>query len=1265
MRVVSMKNKCILIISACAILVLAGVLVYTLVISPSIKYNNAMMAMKNKQYSEASIAFQELKDYKDSKTRLLELHANELYDTGNYPEVVEMYTTLPSEYQDHADDLIEMYAAASKKRDVGDFDEAIRIFSSLGAYTDSETQIKNTKYLKADSLSSNGLYDDAIAIYSELGDYSDSGKKIPKTAYAKASALAAAGQYDASIAVYQELGNYLDSAVLAQKARADQMYDGGDIAGAYDIYRTLEDQYQTHAVDYQTIYEAARKDRDAGLYDTSIDAFASLGSYSDAAVQVKETKYQKACALEASKEYNQAAEIYSELKDYKDTEQQLSKLYADRLVDLGNLAEAYDIYTTLDEKYFTYAATYQTLYEDASDKQMAGNYDEAITAFTQLGKFSNSEDQVKETKYLKAAALADTKNYTESIAVYEELKDYKDSASLAVKAEADQLYDAGDLAEAYDIYATLSEKYQTHANDYEELYLNAQTLWQSGDLQAAAEHFIALGNYMDSAASQVKVRTEFADLSAEKSDYMTAITIYQSLEQTDEIKEREYSLAQRSYDDGQFDAAVTAYETLEQYELSLSKLPIARYAWADQLFKAGEYEKAAEQFALLGDMTDSLTRTKESTYQLAMQCLENKEYDTAKAHFASVSGYRNADTMYKECDYRTAADLLNDGKYPEAEALFGTLGDYSDSKTKKEECIYIQAEKLFSGEKYEDAKKLYDTITYSDSAAKSNQCVYNVAEALFKAKDYAGAKNKFASIDYLDSKGRAKESAYQEADVLYQEKYYADAETVFQSIVGYNDSEDRAKDCHLQQGKILMNAGNYQGALTFFESVDYTDSADLAAKCHYELGRALHLSGNTDAAVAEYAYAVSIPETQTTLIAVAKDYVIINEYEKAIQTLWLIHEREDVKKILMSICSEVDEKKETVIAYISYWASGGNLTKYTKDVFNMGFYHSLKDILATFRLLPSNFEFSNNCTYDYGMIALTMHKYELAQMVFEDLGVYNNSIEQVFECKYQQAITFIESGNYAEAYAILVTLGTYKDVNNIIQNDKNIIKVAADIAHEEKIAPFLQTGNYVSFGSYIQKKSGAEKSPIEWIVLEVQGDKVLLISKYALDCQPYHNVDKEITWADCSLRAWLNKDFYVKAFNSEEQRAVCIADLNNGDNQGYSSWRTTGGDKTQDKVFLLSYSESEKYFGHIGLNSDNVNSRVAPTAYATKKGAWTYKELTSEGKPACMWWLRSPGSDQDCAALIRVNGSLYRGAVTVDEVAVRPALWIDLNMAFR
>ena len=121
-------------------------LVYTQVMVPKQKYVNAVTAMQNKQYTEASIAFRELKNYKDSETRLQELHANELFDSGSYAEVVEMYSSLPAEYQDHADDLIAMYTDASAKRDKGEFDEAIAIYTSLGNYTDSVTQIKQ-KYI--------------------------------------------------------------------------------------------------------------------------------------------------------------------------------------------------------------------------------------------------------------------------------------------------------------------------------------------------------------------------------------------------------------------------------------------------------------------------------------------------------------------------------------------------------------------------------------------------------------------------------------------------------------------------------------------------------------------------------------------------------------------------------------------------------------------------------------------------------------------------------------------------------------------------------------------------------------------------------------------------------------------------------------------------------------------------------------------------------------------------------------------------------------
>ena len=83
--------------------------------------------------------------------------------------------------------------------------------------------------------------------------------------------------------------------------------------------------------------------------------------------------------------------------------------------------------------------------------------------------------------------------------------------------------------------------------------------------------------------------------------------------------------AEACYEEGHYAEATSAYETLGQYELSLSKLPIARYAWADQLFKEGKYAEAAEQFTTLGEMTNSSERAKESTYQLANQQMEAKK----------------------------------------------------------------------------------------------------------------------------------------------------------------------------------------------------------------------------------------------------------------------------------------------------------------------------------------------------------------------------------------------------------------------------------------------------------------------------------------------------------------------------------------------------------------------------------------------------------------------------------------------------------------
>ena len=58
-----------------------------------------------------------------------------------------------------------------------------------------------------------------------------------------------------------------------------------------------------------------------------------------------------------------------------------------------------------------------------------------------------------------------------------------------------------------------------------------------------------------------------------------------------------------------------------------------------------------------------------------------------------------------------------------------------------------------------------------------------------------------------------------------------------------------------------------------------------------------------------------------------------------------------------------------------------------------------------------------------------------------------------------------------------------------------------------------------TFGNYEQ---GGGQAPIEWIVLDRQEDRLLLLSKYTLDSKPFHEVeDRDVTWADCTLRSWL------------------------------------------------------------------------------------------------------------------------------------------------
>ncbi len=211
-----------------------------------------------------------------------------------------------------------------------------------------------------------------------------------------------------------------------------------------------------------------------------------------------------------------------------------------------------------------------------------------------------------------------------------------------------------------------------------------------------------------------------------------------------------------------------------------------------------------------------------------------------------------------------------------------------------------------------------------------------------------------------------------------------------------------------------------------------------------------------------------------------------------------------------------------------------------------------------------------------------------------------------------------------------------------------------------------QTGKCIVFGHYPQTKDGKDNTPIEWLILERDGLNALVVSKYGLDAQPYNISCTDVTWEKCTLRTWLNDTFYNKAFSADEQAAILTTNVDNSKSQCYSGWNTSGGNNTQDKVFLLSYAEANKYFGveywQNNGATDKVKSRVAPTAYAIAQGAGkTSSYKTVDGIDAGWWWLRSPGPYPDRAAYVLTDGSLHYSGVRGDSGSVRPALWVNIE----
>lgn len=190
----------------------------------------------------------------------------------------------------------------------------------------------------------------------------------------------------------------------------------------------------------------------------------------------------------------------------------------------------------------------------------------------------------------------------------------------------------------------------------------------------------------------------------------------------------------------------------------------------------------------------------------------------------------------------------------------------------------------------------------------------------------------------------------------------------------------------------------------------------------------------------------------------------------------------------------------------------------------------------------------------------------------------------------------------------------------------------------------------IVFGKYeLDGNTDNGTENIEWIILDKQNGRALLLSKYILDNIVYNKKQIDTDWKQCSLRQWLNSEFYDKTFNLSEKKLILPTELFDSN--------------TTDYIYCLSLEEVNKYFNNdlikdfycftedVEYYSNNyTNASTIVTDYYNMK-------YYDEGGD---WWLRTSGDYQDYCAYVDRGGWIDSRGTNVDNpfMGIRPVLWL-------
>ena len=202
----------------------------------------------------------------------------------------------------------------------------------------------------------------------------------------------------------------------------------------------------------------------------------------------------------------------------------------------------------------------------------------------------------------------------------------------------------------------------------------------------------------------------------------------------------------------------------------------------------------------------------------------------------------------------------------------------------------------------------------------------------------------------------------------------------------------------------------------------------------------------------------------------------------------------------------------------------------------------------------------------------------------------------------------------------------------------------------------IKVGCCVKFGKYPYWQQGREE-PLVWRVLDIQGDKALLVSNEVVDYLPAADSLDCSSWKESFLATWLNSVFYVKAFNNMEMARLVI-------NRSVNQFITV----PSTEELVLYYSDNPK--SHLPSFAEG-KAKALQTPYVTDKSKAkalrTNPYVTDKNKESenryITWWLRDFMIGKGRVKYVSKDGMLVEPRFdggAMKSKGVRPLIWVKI-----